>query len=137
MKIDFNYLNSLGEGKKVAVYEVNVNDHLRFIAPYAGKFYVLFWLEISSDGSVCCGIRDLNAKKYSSGVIHSKNGVTSLDWSDIPELIDAESPERLKKMTFHTSGKIHGVKNGEVTLRRPLNKLKTQEEFYLQRYSAW
>lgn len=63
MKIDFNYLNSLGDGKKIAVYEVNVNDHLRFIAPYEGKFYVLFWLEISSDGSVCCGVRDLKAKK--------------------------------------------------------------------------
>lgn len=131
MKIDFNYLNSLGDGKKIAVYDVNANEHLRFIAPYEGKFYVLFWLEISSDGSVCCGVRDLKAKKYSSGVIQSQNGTTTLDWGNVPELIETESPEKLKKMTFHTSGKIHGVKYGEVTHRRPFNELKSQEELFI------
>ena len=41
---------------KIAIYAVNANEHLRFIALYDGNFYVLFWLEISSDGSVCCDV---------------------------------------------------------------------------------
>lgn len=131
MEICFEFLQSLGENKKIAVYEIKVNDHVRFIAPYQGKFYVLFWIEVSADGSICCGIRDLAGKKYTTGTIQSQNGRNVLDWSKLPEMIEAEDRNRLRKMTFHQSGRIHGVKYGEVTFRKPLSEITAQEELFL------
>lgn len=131
MEIDFGFLHSLGNGKKIAVCEIQQNDHVRFVAPYKGSFYVLFWISVSSDGSVCCGVRDLAAKKYASGKIQNQNERNILDWSSIPEMVEAEDASRLTKMTFHKSGRIHGVKYGEVTFRNPLCEMNTQEELFL------
>ncbi len=131
MEIDFDLLHSFGENEKLAVYEVQVNDHVRFIAPYEGKFYILFWIEISKDGSICCGIRDLATKKYAKGNVQSENGINKLDWSTLPDLACAEDSSRLRKMTFHSSGKIHDVKYGEVTTRKPFANLDSQEELFI------
>jgi len=131
MEISFDFLQSLDDGKRIAVYEIQKNDHIRFVAPYNGKFYVLFWLSVSADGSVCCGVRDLAAKKYATGTIQCQNGKNVLDWSKLPEMVEAEDLNRLKKMTFHSSGKIHSVKYGEVTLRKALHEITTQEELFL------
>jgi len=131
MKISYDFLSSLGEHKTTAFYEIKVNDKIRFIVPYNGNFYILFWLSISSDGSVCCGIRDLTSKKYASGTLENQDGKNVLDWSKVPELIDAKNPDQLRKMTFHKSGIIHGAEYGTVTFRNPLNKMISQEELFL------
>lgn len=131
MEISFDYLASLGEGEKMAVYDVNVNDHIRIIAPYQGKFYSIFWLKISRDGSIYCGIRDLAAKKYSMGTLLSTEKGVSLDWSQLPELTEVDDIGKLRKMSFHNSGKIHSAKYGDVTQRTPFDELETQEELFV------
>lgn len=42
MNINFEFLHSLGDKGKLAIYEIQANDHVRFIAPYDGKFYIFF-----------------------------------------------------------------------------------------------
>ncbi|MBQ4650333.1 MAG: hypothetical protein IJB73_06480 [Firmicutes bacterium] len=128
----FDYLNSFGDVAKITGYDFKVKDNVRIVVRYKNRFYVLFWIEVAKDGSISCGVRDINATKYSSRTTQrDEKGSLTVDWSFIPEMVPAEDPNRLRKITFHSSGKIHGVKHGEVYKRTPLSQLKEQEELFL------
>lgn len=131
MEISFEFLQSLGEGKRVSFYDILPNDHVRFIAPYKGSFYLIFWLGISVDGAICCGVRDMNATSYASGTMENKGEVHTLDLNQISEMTEVENPDRLRKMTFHSSGIIHGAEYGKPTYRKSLYELSEQEELLL------
>lgn len=49
----------------------------------------------------------------------------------MPPMVKVGNPDCLKKMTFHSSGRIHGVNYGEVTMRKSLYELSEQEELVL------
>lgn len=131
LDISFDWLHSLGTGEKIAVYDARIDDKIRIIAPYKGKFYILFWLQLCRDGSICCGVRDLSAKKYAQGSIRSEDGRNTIDFNSLPDMKEADDCNRLRKMTFHSSGIIHGVKYGEITKRNPFYTLEDQEELFL------
>lgn len=55
----------------------------------------------------------------------------AIDFNSLPDMKEADDCNRLRKMTFHSSGIIHGVKYGEITKRNPFYALEDQEELFL------
>lgn len=127
MEIDFDYLHSLGDGHKIAVYDAEAGDKIRIIAPYIDKYYIIFWLQVLKDGSVYCSVRKPNMTKYGTGtIIPTEKGVT-LNFENEQLMKEIIHYDKMR-MSFHGSGIIHSPEYGEVTTRKPIRELISQEE---------
>ena len=124
MDVTPELLHSLGDGLKIAYYDVKAGDKYRIIALYKEKFYAIFWIQVSRDGSIYCGIYQPKANRYLSGRIQP---------SDQPKILSRDDglltdDKNIAKLSFHGSGKIHSSALKSLTVRAPIISLVEQEE---------
>lgn len=129
MVVDEEYLKSLGNGHKIAVYDASLGKRYRVVVFYAGSIYPIFWLRLCKDGSLYCGVRDTNARKYKKGTAITTNSALTIQLEDDREFVNCD--EKINtKISFHGSGKIHDVGYGETTNRIPISEINQQSELF-------
>lgn len=130
MEIGYDFLRSFANENKIAVYEANVGNKIRFIAPYKDIFYIIFWLQVLKDGSIYCGIRNPKATKYKTGTAIPGEKGLAISYDDGQPMNEITRYDKMR-MSFHGSGEIHTIEYGKITMRTPLINLTTQEELFL------
>ena len=103
MNISFEEINDLKDKGAVAFYDGEFKKSYRIVVPYNNKVYAIFWFEVSSDGSLYCGIRDRQSKRMANGVLECQDGTLTVKYSDM----DFKSKPTKDRISFHASGEIY------------------------------